>query len=417
MNELNDLLLLRAFFEPSVLASVASQVKADHFLEPSRKLIASTVCSMYEAGEAITPDTVVLRLIAAAGDTKDEASARIAQVMTETAPKAEEIGSILKSSKMMLQKEAQREFAEWMVQDAGKATQEQIRSRFEECSYGITDDKIEVHAFGEGLIRMVNDPIRPKVHTLGFGKLDLKYRIYPHSFNVVMADSGRGKTAFALNAALNLAMQGVTAFIHSIEMDRDSCISRLGGMACNVPCFDIDEHRLTDIQKEHILYVERENRAVFDRIKVMAPDGLMAEDTEARIAWLTDEYGYGVHLIDYLQSMDTAGGKLMTTTDNQTAASKILTRVAKKTGIPIIGLSQVTAGKMGMEQIAGSKQSKKDAWTILELTRDPDEPDDATEVALTAKLIKGRKNGVMMQGVPLKYDLITQKIFYTDEAV
>ena len=415
--ELHELMLLRGFFDPGVVDLAAGLVTADHFTDEGRKLLAGVLLRMVADGEYISRDTVATHL-EVQGDTHDGARARVDAVLAEDCPDGKHYATIVKHIGMLSEKDKRRKLAERLLGEEGQqASAAVVQSWLNDHSLVATAlEPSTTETFLDGVRRVMNSPPKP-YYTLGFGPLDERYRIYPHSFNVILADSGQGKTSMMLNAAFNLAKQGHNAYIISIEMDADSVHSRIAGMACNIPAWRFDEGVLTEAEKRHVNSVIADNIDVFSRIYVEAPSGLTGEAVHPMLVRLVGKYGPGVVFIDYLQTMTASGRHINTSTEMEKQVSSSITRACKTTGVPVIALSQVTTGLMGMDKIKGSKQAKHDGWTILSLEWQDEDgtAGDAKEVVLIARLIKGRKKGVIKGGVPLVYNLETQRIFYSDE--
>lgn len=416
-SELHELMLLRGFFDPVLAEVAASNTTEAHFKDAGRKLLAGVLLRMHGDGEHITPQTAAVHL-EVQGDTHEEAMARIDAVLAEDCPTEKHYLTIVRSIALISEKEKRRKLAERLLSDEGmQAGAQQVQGWLNDHAVVTTAlEPTTTETFLDGLRRIMHSKPKP-YYTLGFGPLDDRYRIYPHSFNVILADSGMGKTSFMLNAALNLARSGTNAYIISIEMDTDSVWSRLAGMAISIPAWKFDEGMLSDAEKRHVASVIEEHRDVFSRIYVEAPGSLNAEAVHPLLVRLTGKYGEGVVFIDYLQTMTASGRHVNTVTDMEKQVSSTITRACKVTGVPVIALSQISAGQTGMDRIKGSKQAKHDGWTILSLEWQDAEAADRgdDQVVILAKLIKGRKKGVLLRGVPLLYNLHTQRMFYTNE--
>lgn len=414
MSALHDLLLLRGFFSPERLQQAGSLVSPDLMADQGHRTLAELLCLMYRTGEHIDTETVRVRL-EVAGDPPHVAQDRLSEVMAEDCPSETHYASLVKGSALLTEKRKRAELATWLSGTEGSlASIEEVSRRLNDHTRivgAITPAKSE--SFLAGIQRILKDGSRPQPYRLDFGPLDDRYLIYPHSYNVVLADSGIGKTSFMLNGALNLARQGVRSYIKSIEMDMDSLHCRIAGMACGVAVWKIDQGKMSPQEREQIEHTIRQNAQVFDLIDVAAPTSLSCEAVHGMMIKDLSEHGPGVMWIDYLQRVIGSARHLTNETSVQAHVSSTMTAAAKATGMPLMVLSQVTSNEGGMDRVKGSKQPKHDAWTMLELKWVDSQVTD-TEAVIEAHLLKGRKRGASRKGVPLLYQLETQRIFYTD---
>jgi replicative DNA helicase len=156
---------------------------------------------------------------------------------------------------------------------------------------------------------------------------------------IIGARPSMGKTAFALNIARNMAMQGVGVGFFSLEMKDKALVNRL---------LTADARVNSNLVRSGLL----ENKDMFriisgagrvSKLPIFIDDrssiGLMALRSKARR--LKKEHNIGAIMVDYLQLMTVEGfrGDIFQET---AMISKGLKNLAKELDIPVIALSQLS---------------------------------------------------------------------------
>lgn len=229
----------------------------------------------------------------------------------------------------------------------------------------------------------------PPVTPTGFESLDaLKGGGLVPGAHVLMGKPGAGKSAFALDVALNVALMGGRVLYVSAEMDRQQCLARLCsclaalgatgadgeplqgfawsrweamGGACGPEGEDAGTRALAALAK----YAP--GLAVADRGGAVTVPGLCALIREAAAM------GASMVVVDYLQRLAWPEGQEPGDPfQGVTKACKALTAVAKEARVPILCLSSMNraALKDGKPTMWGGRNSGEieyDAETIMQL--------------------------------------------------
>lgn len=412
--ETHELLLLRSFFDPLTLPVAAAVVTPEQMLDEGRRLVAEAVCDMARKGLPINPETASLHLQADFDDLPESADARIAAIMAEEPPTPELLSALSRRVSVESDRAARRALGEWLIGDGARVLCDDALARIDEyvrSSAAVRPDEFENGL--DGIRAFLGRRDRPEPYRVGMGRMDDIYKIHRHSYNVILADSGVGKTAAMMNMVINLARQRVRVYVFSIEMDKDSLYSRIMGILSGVAAYRLESPDITGAEKEQADHAFQQNLDLLSFVELATPADTSASSIYAMIVKAISKKGPGVVFIDYLSLLTASARHINNETSMQAQVSKTLMLAAKTTGTPIIALSQVTANNSGMELIKGSKQPKNDAWTILLLERD-DENDQGEQVILTARILKNRK-GPSKRKFNLVYNLPTQRIFYSDE--
>ena len=205
-------------------------------------------------------------------------------------------------------------------------------------------DKIVRDSFSN-IKDIASGKVKPSVRT-GFSMLDKKMGgMAPGSLNIIAARPGMGKTAFAINIAMNVAlMQGIPVCIFSLEMSKAEIGNRvLAGRTKNVTSRDLQTANLKDDKEEQILNAIRElqniNIYVDDKSDV-TPITMMGKLKE-----LKSSGKLGLVIVDYIQLMSSGTGRGAGDRQNEIAyISRSLKLMAKEMEVPVIALSQLSRG-------------------------------------------------------------------------
>lgn len=246
--------------------------------------------------------------------------------------------------------------------------------------------------------------------------------LHPSELVILAARPGMGKTALALNMALNAAKDNKKVLLLSLEMGTDQLMDRLLSMQSNVPlknirgkfCNDQELMKLADAvatltNYSSISISETTNLTIYD-ISQMARKLKREED------------GLDLLIIDYLQLIKS-------TSDNRTREqqvseiSRALKTLAIELKIPIIALAQLSRGVENREgnrpklsDIRESGSIEQDADLVLFLYRNSyyKREDQNYKSQITELSIDKNRNG--SQGIVyLTFDAECQKFYDTPQ--
>jgi len=178
--------------------------------------------------------------------------------------------------------------------------------------------------------------------TTGYTKLDeLTAGLQNSDLIIVAGRPSMGKTAFALNLALNAATQAETptpTAIFSLEMSMDQIMMRL---LCCEGGVDLSKLRRGDLG-------DPEWKGLHEAADVISKAPLFVDDTaalstmelRARCRRIKSEHGLGLVVVDYLQLM-RASRDIDSREQEISDISRNLKALAKELNIPVIALSQL----------------------------------------------------------------------------
>lgn len=178
----------------------------------------------------------------------------------------------------------------------------------------------------------------------GFSMLDAATRGWkPAQLIVLAARPGMGKSALALNFAVNAAKEGKKVAYFSLEMPKFDLISRIVSFEGEIKLGDLQSPKLLGESGYSRLFTVAEK---LHKLNVFLFDDNVATpaDVAARCKVVQGLYGLDMVIVDYMQLM-TAGGKYR---DNRVQEvsyiSRALKMLAQNMKIPVIALSQLSRG-------------------------------------------------------------------------
>lgn len=178
---------------------------------------------------------------------------------------------------------------------------------------------------------------------VGYPKLDAMLGgLRPGTLNILAARPAMGKSALAINMAVNAAANGKTVVIFSLEMSKDEINMRLLSQAMSKPVSEIlNSKTLTD-----------SDRQLIDHALVKLSDYPIYQDDNSNTnpasmkATLQQLISSGIQpglvIVDYLQLMSIKSMAGRSRNEEVTAISRQLKLLAKELNVPVIALSQLS---------------------------------------------------------------------------
>jgi replicative DNA helicase len=216
---------------------------------------------------------------------------------------------------------------------------------------------------------------------------------------ILAARPSVGKTAFALSMALNVAKEGKSVALFSLEMSAEQIFFRLLSMASGV---DLKRLRTGTVPKSQ----QTEVALKIDELStypIYIDDSPVQTvlDIGAKLRRLQVNRSLDMVLIDYMQLMRGVG-RSENRNQEVSAISRGLKALAKERGVPVVALSQLSRApeKRGenkeplLSDLRDSGSIEQDADLVLFLNRntgyDPNDPDSG---ARTKLIIAKQRNG------------------------
>ncbi|WP_455136471.1 DnaB-like helicase C-terminal domain-containing protein [Thermophilibacter sp.] len=251
--------------------------------------------------------------------------------------------------------------------------------------------------------------------------------------HVLMAKPGAGKSALALQIALNVATAGGNVLYASLEMGRQQCLARLCSALSvsdpDVPDFywsgwerlgrlasrDVAKYRFTDDMER------RDYASRFDQVRALRhlsrrcpglaiADGPEVSSVESLAATVGDGVASGLDLlvVDYLQRLRPPEDSRQADRYRQVSdVSAALTSMTKTLRVPALVISSMNREAMGrdgpsMGGARGSGEIEYDAVTMWQLSRGREQPLEDDSRIIELHVLKNRRGPVTGDSDPIR---------------
>lgn len=216
----------------------------------------------------------------------------------------------------------------------------------------------------KGIAAFIDAKEKPREYIkTGFKMLDRKTYIDRGDYIVIGGRPSAGKTAFAVNLAMNLAENHNVVFF-SLETSGVKIIDRLITAYCKLDYGNVKQHALSDDEWKSV---------IFNSKKVKKLSFTVVSAAGRNVSWIQSKalkLKADVIFIDYLGLLQAEG---RTRYEKVTNISVDLHVMAQRTGIVVFALSQLNRNGIGiptMEDLRESGQIEQDADLILLLHND-----------------------------------------------
>ena len=400
-------MLIDARCIPAVIEKLRSE---DFYLKQNRDIY-ETIYAMFSLSETIDPVTVLDKMRLHGVFDENTSRSYILQLM-EVTPTAANVGEYMDIVK---DKSLLRRIAETagdltaMVQEGSAAGQE-VLDAAEQRIYALRQGRSS-----QGLIPLSSvvldvldrleelsksDSAVPGLST-GLPDVDSAISGLNNSDLILLAARpGMGKTSFALNVLLQVGkFSGKTAVFFSLEMSREQLAMRLISNEAFVDNKKLVTGRLTDDDWDKVALAA----SALGHSKILIDDdpSLSVADMNAKCRRVDD---LGLVVIDYLQLMQSAGGRQRYAGENRQQVvadiSRALKIMAKELNVPVVCLSQLSRGPESrqdkrpmLSDLRESGAIEQDADIVMFLYRDDYYNEDSEQRNLAECIIAKNRHG------------------------
>ena len=218
----------------------------------------------------------------------------------------------------------------------------------------------------------------------GFSTLDQLVGLGKGDLIILAARPSMGKTAFALNIALNVAgknhrdeSEKKTVALFSLEMGADQLVSR---MICSEGMLDSEKIKKGTLDNDDMMKLETAVHFLNQK-NIFIEDSafIKVNEVKAKCKLLKNEHGLDLVVIDYLQLMQGSGSAKSSANRVQEVSeiSRGLKLLARELNVPVIALSQLSRSVESRDpkipQLADLRESgsiEQDADIVMFLYRE-----------------------------------------------
>lgn len=374
--------------DPRCVSEVIDKLRTDDFYIRQNKEIYETIYTMFNYSLTIDPVTVLDNMRQNGYYDENQSRGYILQLM-DTTPTAANVGEYIEiiKDKTLLRRVAETAGDLTAMIQEGTGTGQDILEVAEQRIYAIrqgraarglipiSDVIIDVYDRLEELA--ASDRNIPGLST-GLRDLDRAISGLNNSDLILLAARpGMGKTSMALNILLDAGKKsGKKVAFFSLEMSREQLALRLISSECFVDNKKLVTGKLSDQDWESVAAAADS----LNRSSILIDDdsGVTVADILAKCRRVEN---LGLIVIDYLQLMQSAGGKSNTRGENRqqivSDISRSLKIMAKELNVPVLCLSQLNRGSEGrqdkrpmLSDLRESGAIEQDADIVLFLYRE-----------------------------------------------
>lgn len=238
---------------------------------------------------------------------------------------------------------------------------------------------------------------------------------------VIGARPGVGKTSLCLNLATNMAYDGVTVALFSLEMSKEEIGQRLLATRSGVSLSSIRSANIEQGEWQSIVDAISDLREL--PIIIDDTSGTTVTEIRAKARRMLHGIERGVVIIDYIQLMSSVGRQ-----ENRATAVGEMSRgikvMAKELGVPAIALSQLNREVEGRTnkrpqlsdlRESGSIEQDADIVMLLDRSMTPEEAErsDRPDEGITSLIIAKNRSGPLGT-VDLRFDGATTRLVELD---
>lgn len=398
--------------DPDAIIKVSDFLKAEDFYDPVNRAVYQAVFDLYTQHEPVDFITVSNRLSLNQGVQNAGGSGFLATLASSvpTSSHIYQYGQIVKGKALSrniidagrkivgLGYESNRPISE-LLEEVEKSifeiTNTFLREKFVHIR-DVLDERYErfaeLHASDEPASRGVPS---------GFHALDQKISGFqPSDLVILAARPSMGKTALALNIAVNAAIKArKTVGVFSLEMSKEQLVDRLFSSMLGVDSWKLQRGKLDDSDFQNMGPIMDELSKANIFIDDSSASNMAEFRTKARR--LQMEHGLDLLIIDYLQLMSTnnasyAGNRVQEISE----ISRTIKQIARELHIPIIALSQLSRAVESrpdkspqLSDLRESGSIEQDADIVLMMYRDEYYNEDTDRPGITDIHIKKHRNG------------------------
>jgi replicative DNA helicase len=216
---------------------------------------------------------------------------------------------------------------------------------------------------------------------------------------LLAARPSMGKTALALNIAINAVKTGVSVALFSLEMSKEQYVQRIISMESMVESGKLRSGNLDDEDWNRLLSV----MSVISNYKIHVDDtaSITLFEMMSKCRRLKIEKGLDLIIVDYLQLMSGSGKNSSNRQQEISDISRGLKAMARELNCPVVALSQLsrapelrTDHRPIMSDLRESGAIEQDADVVMMLYRDEYyHKEESEKKGITEVLITKQRNG------------------------
>lgn len=409
--------------DPPVLGLISDKIREDYFFLDYHRRIFSVMMELDAKGEPCDLVTVADRMQRAESDSRVSAPVYLVDLIQQ-APVAQNIEH---HARIIAEYYFLRKMIRVCQETIGKAASAEgnIMGFVEEVEKSFLEITNEQDRHGgvsthmEVLESTINELEQKMLRAgelsgvpSGFTDLDAVTGGWQKSDLVILAARpGMGKTAFALNCAINSVKKGVPTLIFTLEMSKNQLMTRLISSEARVDSSKLRRgDPLTEDERNRLVQGFRSFSALPAVLGIDETGGISLTELRSRCRRFKKQHGLGLVVVDYLQLMTAHSGKRPESREREIAEiSGGLKNLAKELQVPVFALAQLNREadkridkRPKISDLRESGSIEMDADVILFVYRD-EYYDRNSEDSGKAEIIFGKNRHGGLDTVALAY--------------
>lgn len=396
--------------DSACVPDVLREARAEQFYNRLNRDIFETICAMFNFGRTIDPVTVMEEMRARGVYQESTTPTYIVDLMRMTPTAA----NVLQYVKILREKALQRDLGivageiTQMVNE-GLGSADEMLEVAERKIYALRKDRTvgglkPIAETVQSVYERLNELAEAggQIPGIPTGLVDLDNRILgmnPGELILIASRPGMGKTAIALNIILNaVRKKKMSVAVFSLEMSREQLVTRMLSSTSMVDAQKLLRGDLTTEEWRKITGAAGEISGM--RIFIDDNPSLSVAEMNAQCRRVKK---LGLVVIDYLQLMQSAGGRQGNRNDNRqnivADISRMLKIMAKELSVPVLCLSQLSRANVNrpdkrpmLSDLRESGAIEQDADVVIGLHREGYYDDECENPnAAEAIVLKNRK--------------------------
>lgn len=404
--EAEQSLLGSVLIDPACMDTIASLIKAEDFYLPEHTEIFTAMQSMYLKSRNIDVVTLIEELVRSGR--YDEAGGReYLKLLAETVPtatNAKDYAGIIRDKAILRELISAGEDiteAAYAGDDEAETLVEYAESRVFSIAEGrenksfvhIRDALLQVY---DRLTKLSQDPEALRGTPTGFTALD-NVIVGMNTADLVLigARPGMGKTAFAMNIAVEAAIKTKkTVCVFNLEMSAEQLANRMLSSEAQIDSFKMRSGTLTPEDWNAIAYAS--SRLSETEILIDDTPGITVTGMKSKLRRVKN---LGLVVVDYLQLMQ--GDRRTDNRVNEVGdISRGLKLLAKELGVPVVCCAQLSRGPENrpdkrpmLSDLRDSGAIEQDADIVMFLYRDEYYKEETVDQSVAEVIIAKNRHG------------------------
>ena len=386
--EAEQSLLGSMFLSADAVENCIAVVDADDFYRPPHRKIFSAIKYLHLRGDAVDQVTVAARL-ESAGELDAAGGKPYLLDITgavPTAANAEYYAQIVKRTSMLRQLiDASTSIQAYSYENPDDI--DEVIERAEKTIFDVTNKRVSSNfrvleelvkeSFAE-LEKLYDHKSHVTGVPTGFPDLDkILAGMHKGDLIILAARPSVGKTALALNIAVNAAKAGATTAVFSLEMSASQLVQRIMCAEARVDSQKLRTGYLAD--EDWPLLMQAMGRLPLDRFHVDDTPSISILEVRAKARRLFRGVENGLIIVDYLQLMQPQGRRSENRQVEIAEISRGLKILAKELDCPVVALSQLsraveqrTSKRPVLSDLRESGAIEQDADVVMFIDRNTD---------------------------------------------